>query len=148
MRASLLITLCLVAFAASAKVGIKRAKHRLHYLHPVPESRIVNGEAAVPHSRPFQVSFQIDFFGDLFHSCGGSIMDEMNVITGAHCCDGQSANDLTIVAGEHHLYDNTDDGTEQLLAVDSLILHPEYSRLTIDNDICLVKLASPITLNE
>ncbi|XP_053190083.1 chymotrypsin A-like [Scomber japonicus] len=45
-------------------------------------SRIVNGEEAVPHSWPWQVSLQ-DYTG--FHFCGGSLINENWVVTAAHC---------------------------------------------------------------
>ncbi|MBW3909087.1 trypsin-like serine protease, partial [Neisseria meningitidis] len=44
-------------------------------------SRIVNGEEAVPHSWPWQVSLQ-DYTG--FHFCGGSLISENWVVTAAH----------------------------------------------------------------
>jgi secreted trypsin-like serine protease len=72
---------------------------------------------------------------------------QYNIITAAHCCDGQNAGDVTVVAGEHRVFDNADDGTEQLLRVQEIILNPSYSRFTLQNDICLIKLAEPIEMN-
>ena len=70
------------------------------------------------------------------------------MITAAHCCDGNTPEGVTVVAGEHRLYDNTDGGTEQLVPVQEITMHPEYSRFTITNDVCLLTLAAPIDINE
>uniref|UniRef100_A0A3Q2YQD2 chymotrypsin n=1 Tax=Hippocampus comes TaxID=109280 RepID=A0A3Q2YQD2_HIPCM len=58
-------------------------------------SRIVNGEEAVPHSWPWQVSLQ-DYTG--FHFCGGSLVNENWVVTAAHCNVRTSHR---VVLGEH-----------------------------------------------
>ena len=56
--------------------------------------------------------------------------------------------DLTIVAGEHHLYDDTDDGTEQRVELVKLTMHPSYNPFTLTNDVCVLVLAEPLEMNE
>ena len=52
---------------------------------------------------------QLFIFG---HTCGGSILDESNVLTAAHCCQDQTPNRLSVRAGEFNL--NQDEGPEQV----------------------------------
>uniref|UniRef100_A0AAY4EZZ3 chymotrypsin n=1 Tax=Denticeps clupeoides TaxID=299321 RepID=A0AAY4EZZ3_9TELE len=87
-------------------------------------ARIVNGEEAVPHSWPWQVSLQ-DFTG--FHFCGGSLISETWVVTAAHC-NVRYWLVLSMSA--------------------AVFTHPEWNPSTINNDIALIKLASPVSLND
>uniref|UniRef100_A0A3B1KEU3 Chymotrypsinogen B, tandem duplicate 3 n=1 Tax=Astyanax mexicanus TaxID=7994 RepID=A0A3B1KEU3_ASTMX len=82
-------------------------------------ARIVNGEEAVPHSWPWQASLQ-DFTG--FHFCGGSLINENWVVTAAHC------------NVRYHFMSF------------SVFTHPNWNPKTIENDIALVKLASPASI--
>uniref|UniRef100_A0A3P8USD0 chymotrypsin n=1 Tax=Cynoglossus semilaevis TaxID=244447 RepID=A0A3P8USD0_CYNSE len=102
-------------------------------------SRIVNGEEAVPHSWPWQVSLQ-DYTG--FHFCGGSLINENWVVTAAHCNVRTSHR---VVLGEH----NRSSGSEnvQVMRVGQVFKHENYNGYTINNDILLIKLASPAQLN-
>jgi hypothetical protein len=59
-------------------------------------------------------------------------------------CVAGPASSFTIVAGEHDLSKN--DGTEQTVDVNKVIVHPEYNDFDISNDICLLKLDSEIDL--
>ncbi|KAK2819859.1 hypothetical protein Q7C36_021505 [Tachysurus vachellii] len=102
-------------------------------------SRIVNGEEAVPHSWPWQVSLQ-DQTG--FHFCGGSLVNEWWVVSAAHC------NVMTyhrVVLGEHDRSSNAE--PIQTMKIDKVFKHQQYSPFTISNDILLIKLASPAKLN-
>ena len=54
--------------------------------------RIVGGEVVEPHSIPFQVLVK---FGN-YVGCGGSIYDNMTIITAAHCCQGQTINSIKV----------------------------------------------------
>ncbi|XP_034535551.1 chymotrypsin A-like [Notolabrus celidotus] len=102
-------------------------------------SRIVNGEEAVPHSWPWQVSLQ-DYTG--FHFCGGSLINENWVVTAAHCNVRTSHR---VILGEHDRSSNAED--TQVMKVGKVFKHPRYNGYTINNDILLIKLASPAQLN-
>ncbi|KAK7944310.1 hypothetical protein WMY93_000038 [Mugilogobius chulae] len=102
-------------------------------------SRIVNGEEAVPHSWPWQVSLQ-DYTG--FHFCGGSLVNENWVVTAAHCNVKTSHR---VVLGEHDRSSNSEQ--IQVMTVGQVFKHPKYNGFTINNDILLIKLATPAQLN-
>ncbi|XP_076863233.1 chymotrypsinogen A-like [Brachyhypopomus gauderio] len=102
-------------------------------------ARIVNGEEAVPHSWPWQVSLQ-DSTG--FHFCGGSLINENWVVTAAHC--GTKTSNFVIL-GEHDRSSNAE--VIQKMKIGKVFQHPNYNGYTINNDITLIKLASPAQLN-
>ena len=47
--------------------------------------------------------------------------------------------------GEHNI--KVTEGTEQFITASKIIKHPNFSSSTLNNDIMLIKLASPVTLN-
>ncbi|KAG5270074.1 hypothetical protein AALO_G00188400 [Alosa alosa] len=102
-------------------------------------SRIVNGEEAVPHSWPWQVSLQ-DYTG--FHFCGGSLINENWVVTAAHCNVRTSHR---VILGEHDRSSNAEG--IQVMSVAKVFKHPKYNSYTINNDILLIKLATPAQLS-
>uniref|UniRef100_I3J5C5 chymotrypsin n=1 Tax=Oreochromis niloticus TaxID=8128 RepID=I3J5C5_ORENI len=101
-------------------------------------ARIVNGEEAVPHSWPWQVSLQ-DYTG--FHFCGGSLINENWVVTAAHCTIRTSDR---VILGEHDRSSSAEN--IQTLAPGKVFRHPNYNSYTINNDITLIKLATPAQL--
>ncbi|XP_038162499.1 chymotrypsin A-like [Cyprinodon tularosa] len=102
-------------------------------------ARIVNGEEAVPHSWPWQVSLQ-DWTG--FHFCGGSLINEYWVVTAAHCGVTTSHR---VVLGEHDRSSNAE--STQTIRPTKVFRHPNYNSYTINNDITLIKLSSPAQIN-
>merc|ERR1711964_961521 len=82
-------------------------------------SRIVNGEEAVPHSWPWQVSLQ-DYTS--FHFCGGSVINENWVVTAAHCNVRTSH---FVILGEHDRASGSED--IQRMKVGKVFKHPRHN---------------------
>lgn len=74
--------------------------------------------------------------------CGGVIYKPTWILTASHCLQDTDAQFLKVVAGEHDT--QVDEGTEQLVQVTQIITHERYVKSTADNDIALLRLASPI----
>ncbi|XP_074055694.1 chymotrypsinogen 2-like isoform X1 [Macrotis lagotis] len=131
-----LLVLCHLAVAGSVSgCGIPAIEPVLSGL-----ARIVNGEDAVPGSWPWQVSLQ-DQTG--FHFCGGSIISQDWVVTAAHC--GVRKTDL-VIAGE---FDQGSDAENiQVLKIDQVFQNPKFNFFTINNDITLIKLATPAQFSD
>nr|CAB43766.1 chymotrypsin B precursor [Gadus morhua] len=102
-------------------------------------ARIVNGEEAVPHSWPWQVSLQQS---NGFHFCGGSLINENWVVTAAHC---NVRTYHRVIVGEHDKSRASDENI-QILKPSMVFTHPKWDSRTINNDISLIKLASPAVL--
>ncbi|KAK2920510.1 chymotrypsin B-like [Channa argus] len=131
----LLIVSCFTFISATYGCGIPAIPPRV-----TGYARIVNGEEAVPHSWPWQVSLQQS---NGFHFCGGSLINENWVVTAAHC------NVMTyhrVIAGEHDKGFGSNEDT-QLLKPAKVFTHPKWNPSTINNDIALIKLATPARLS-
>ncbi|MCJ8743769.1 hypothetical protein PDJAM_G00098070 [Pangasius djambal] len=100
------------------------------------DDKIVGGYECTPYSQPWQVSLNAGY-----HFCGGSLINENWVVSAAHCYKFS----VEVRLGEHNIQVN--EGTEQFISSSRVIRHPEYDSWTIDNDIMLIKLSQPATLN-
>uniref|UniRef100_S4RV87 Serine protease 1 n=1 Tax=Petromyzon marinus TaxID=7757 RepID=S4RV87_PETMA len=105
------------------------------------EDHIVGGSECAAHSQPWQVSLNIGY-----HFCGGSLISSEWVVSAAHCYMPPSASSISVRIGEHNIF--TSEGTEQWIQASKAIPHPQYLSATTDNDIMLIKLSSPATLNQ
>ncbi|XP_075907138.1 trypsin-2-like [Nelusetta ayraudi] len=100
------------------------------------DDKIVGGFECTPYSEPHQVSLNVGY-----HFCGGSLVNANWVVSAAHCYKSR----IQVRLGEHHIGIN--EGTEQFISSSRVIRHPNYDSWTISNDIMLIKLSSPATLN-
>lgn len=104
------------------------------------DKAIVGGASTTIDQHPWQISLQS--FGS--HFCGGSIIAPGWVLTAQHCVDGESASDLSIVAGTSKL---SRPGDGQTRKVAQIIRFPGYSSPEFGKDVSLLKLTSPLTFN-
>ncbi|XP_075764535.1 trypsin-like [Pelodiscus sinensis] len=99
-------------------------------------TRIIGGYTCPVNSQPWQTYI----YGPV--QCGGVLVASRWVLSAAHCYRPG----LRVRLGEHDLA--LWGGTEQDRLVTKAILHPGYSRSTLDNDLMLLKLAQPAILNQ
>ncbi|CAN9498313.1 unnamed protein product [Ophioblennius macclurei] len=105
------------------------------------DPRVVGSNYCPKGECPWQVLLQ---FNGRSH-CGGALIHPEWVITAAHCLHGDNLQDLTVVAGEVNL--DVDDGTEQRIPATMVMLHENYTRLTGDSDVGLVRLQHAVNLS-
>ncbi|XP_060489305.1 serine protease 1 [Panthera onca] len=100
------------------------------------DDKIVGGYTCPRNSVPYQVSLNSGY-----HFCGGSLINSLWVVSAAHCYKSR----IQVRLGEHNIA--VSEGSEQFINSAKVIRHPRYNANTIDNDIMLIKLSSPATLN-
>ncbi|KAM8905365.1 coagulation factor VII [Spinachia spinachia] len=108
-------------------------------LEPVDSlARIVGGTECPKGECPWQVLLLLK--GKAL--CGGVIYKPTWILTASHCMEDVEVRFLEVVAGEH----NTEvlEGTEQRLQVSQVITHQNYSKITVDHDVALLRLAAPV----
>ncbi|XP_069803162.1 transmembrane protease serine 13 [Dendropsophus ebraccatus] len=107
------------------------------------ESRIIGGTEANPGDWPWQVSMQVRTESGYEHVCGGTIVNNLWVVTACHCFS--SPVPITywrIVAGMVNLAQ-----ANSMSGVSAIIRHENYNEDTDDFDVALMKLSNPFTFS-
>lgn len=107
--------------------------------------KIVGGTAASSGQFPYQVQLQINTASSGY-LCGGTLVSSSYVVTAAHCFNGLSGGSVTsgtVYAGS--IYISGSDAQSSAMA--SYWTHPQFSSSTMYNDLAIITLASPFTLN-
>ncbi|XP_071379198.1 vitamin K-dependent protein C [Centroberyx affinis] len=102
---------------------------------------MVGGEVGKKGESPWQVLL-LNARGQ-FH-CGGVLIDESWVLTAAHCLSNSLR--FKVRLGDYERYKT--EGSEVTLPVAKVFQHPDYNSRTVDNDIALLRLASPAPFSE
>lgn len=100
------------------------------------EAQIVGGTAATAGEFPYIVSLSRS--GS--HFCGGSLLNAYTVVTAGHCSTGISPSTVRVRAGSLNWASG---GTQ--VGVSQIVVHPSFSSSTLNNDVALWHLSSPIT---
>ncbi|XP_057271920.1 trypsin I-P1-like [Pezoporus wallicus] len=100
------------------------------------DDKIVGGYTCAANSVPFQVSLNSGY-----HFCGGSLINSQWVVTAAHCYKYS----MQVQLGKHNLA--LKESTQQVIRASKIIRHSGFNSDTLDNDIMLIKLATPAQLN-
>ncbi|CAG0907275.1 unnamed protein product [Cyprideis torosa] len=122
----------LAVFLAVAAVAYGRSTPlQREFIH-----RIVGGRPADIEDYPFAVTLQRS--GSQY--CAGAILNEEWVVTAAHCTDAVPSG-FQVVSGVTNKYDSSATKTSA-----TVVQHPDYDGFTLENDISLLRLATPLTL--
>ncbi|XP_077007972.1 serine protease 55 [Tamandua tetradactyla] len=105
-------------------------------------SRIIGGIEAKVGEFPWQVSIQ----ANNEHFCGGAILNNWWILTAAHCfvINKVLPTELIVVLGTNDL---TSPSLEMRM-VTNMILHKDFDKNSMDNDIALLLVDTPIIFND
>ncbi|XP_061667151.1 serine protease 33-like isoform X2 [Syngnathoides biaculeatus] len=105
-------------------------------------SRIVGGDDAPAGAWPWQVSMH--WRGA--HICGGNVISREWVLTAAHCIPSLDPSPWLLYFGKQN--QSTTSPNEVNRTVARIIIHPDYDNETLQNDVTLMRLSSPLVFSD
>ncbi|PVD37433.1 hypothetical protein C0Q70_00023 [Pomacea canaliculata] len=105
--------------------------------------RVVGGHVTSAEYFPWTVAIHDWLTNNIV--CGGAILTEHLVITAAHCFHGHPQASLYyIMAGKSKLLEY--ESWQQMTFIDQIIMHEGFNASSYENDIALVRVKTPFTL--
>ncbi|NXI77096.1 PRS55 protease, partial [Rhipidura dahli] len=95
------------------------------------------------HVKPGEFPWHVSIQSHGKHICGGTIISALWILTAAHCFAEELPADLTVAVGGADLSLPLEEHNP-----DSLILHEEFNRTSLQNDIALILLSHPIEFSQ
>ncbi|XP_047432201.1 prothrombin [Mugil cephalus] len=133
------------------KVGKKDSKED-ELVDSYREKRIVGGDDAEVASAPWQVMLYKRRPQELL--CGASLVSDQWIVTAAHCIlyppwnKNFTADDILVRLGKHYRA-KFERGTEKIVAIDEIIVHPKYNwKENLNRDIALLHMRRPIEFSD
>ncbi|KAE8599431.1 hypothetical protein XENTR_v10017183 [Xenopus tropicalis] len=113
-------------------------------------SRIVGGQNSPPGKWPWMVSIQSPTGKEFSHLCGGSVLNEIWVLTAAHCFKHLERKEETkswrLVFGANNL--KVLESSVQIRKIKEVVQPKAYNPTTEANDITLLRLDKPIVFTD
>jgi len=108
------------------------------------ETYVVGGSEAGVLEFPWQISLRVrdNATGMYSHICGGSIISDQWIVTAAHCV---MSGPYILVTGEHD--EKKKNPYKEVHRISKIITHPRWNFNTIDYDMALIKLQTPLDLS-
>ncbi|XP_011863816.1 PREDICTED: trypsin-7-like [Vollenhovia emeryi] len=128
--AVMLIILCLALTAVASDLDIHQVSPRF--------PKIIGGTPTTIDRHPYQVS--IHYKGEFI--CGGSIISNEWILTGAHCVYGTKLQFLRLRVGSTYYNQNG----VLIPQIASVIIHNKFDKNTLDYDVALIRLPKPLSL--
>lgn len=141
-----LLILSFIAFSSCVDINRDGCGRRLYEILGQPEPKIVGGFESQEGDFGWQIS--LEYNGN--HNCGGVLVNNITLITAAHCVSSKLGRNVqilpynvhTVVLGTHNLR-NRDNNTVVRKVV-NVKVHPEYGQTRFAHDIAVVKLDSAV----
>ena len=107
-------------------------------------SKILGGVQAAPGAWPWIAALLYANDSNVYSAqfCSGVLIDKSWVLTAAHCVQGMSAQGIQVAVGAYDLTRFTGSRTP----VKSIRIHPQFSSTSLYNDIALVELSVPSSI--
>ncbi|XP_053207718.1 uncharacterized protein LOC128391794 [Panonychus citri] len=109
--------------------------------------RIVGGNDALPGEWCWHVAL---INADNQYICGGALIGSQWILTAAHCITNLVRNDESIYVrvGDYDLSAQIKSKSAQTQKVSTTYIHHNHNGVTLDNDIALLKIQSPVQIND
>ncbi|XP_061572207.1 prothrombin [Cololabis saira] len=134
------------------KAGKKDEKENELLASYTAQKRVVGGDDAEVASAPWQVMLYKRSPQELL--CGASLISDQWILTAAHCIlyppwnKNFTSNDILVRLGKHNRA-RFERGTEKIVAIDDIIVHPKYNwRENLNRDIALLHLRRPVVFTD
>jgi len=108
------------------------------------ETRIVGGNAVDPNDKKWEFIVSLRYYNT--HYCGGSLIAPQWVVTAAHCWwNNQTNQPMPVTSHDEVGVGSYAQSGLTDYAIDSVYVNPLYDPNLQDNDIALIKLATPVS---